>query len=74
MNRRLSLDDRGDFVRLALADAKMPDVEEWADLRPYVDKRHNNYRITEAGAAVWKEYEAAERKAERDHSGGDAER
>ncbi len=61
-SRKSTHDERGDFIRLVNADPNMPDLHTWAELRKYIEVLHGNYRITDAGADLWKEYEAAERK------------
>ena len=61
-HRKAGYDERRDFVRLVNADLDMPVLPTWAEMRTYIELHHDNHRITEAGAEVWKEYQVAERK------------
>ena len=51
--RRPSYDARGDFVRLALADSSMPDVNSWIELRQYLDARGTPQGLIEAAQTLW---------------------
>ena len=64
--RRASHDARGDFVRLALADADFPNATEWQVLRHYFLQRHGNADIADVGGDVWKEFKVHERRDRRD--------
>ncbi|WP_426031077.1 hypothetical protein [Cypionkella sp. TWP1-2-1b2] len=63
--RKTEYDAKGDFVRLALADPELPDAANWNEFRLYFLQRHKNESVTDAGAFVWKEYQAAKRKEDK---------
>ncbi len=60
--RKAGYDAAGDFVRLARADSRMPDVPTWDELKSYMQGRRESYMAMEAGELVWKDYQATERK------------
>ncbi len=62
--RRKRHDASGDFARLALADAELPDFTAWDTLSVYLE-RLGNFEAVEAGRTVWAEYQARQRELAR---------
>ncbi len=60
--RKAGSDAAGDFVRLARADATMPDVTSRDELKSYMGSRRDSYDAMEAGDLVWKDFQAALKK------------
>lgn len=63
--RKIAYDAEGDFVRLALSDPNLPDAANWNEFRFYFLQRHKHEGVTDAGAHVWKQYKAAQRKEDK---------
>ena len=60
--RKAGSDAAGDFVRLARADATMPDVTTRDELTSYMGSRRDSYDVIEAGQLVWKDFQVAVKK------------
>ena len=57
LQRTATYDAKGDFVRLALADANFPCGAEWEEMQTYIMQRHGNHVLADAGQDVWKDFE-----------------
>lgn len=60
-----TIDQRGDFMRLAMADPNLPNIASWPDLRAYVVTTHSSDQVFSGAALTWKAYLAAVAKARR---------
>lgn len=62
--RKAGLHALGDFIRMARADAALPDIHSWEELQAYIERR-GTFQEVEAARQVWADYQAYERAAGR---------
>jgi hypothetical protein len=60
--QKMHSDNRGDFIRLALADVDLPDMRSCDELRSYMMTRHQSHHLSDVASIVWKDFEADKRK------------
>ena len=65
MMSKPTIDPRGDFMRLALADPALPDITSWPDLRAYAATTHRSDQVFSGAALTWKAYLMAVAKERR---------
>ena len=65
LTQKAGHDENGDFLRLANADVHVPDMGTWHEFYTYFEVQHGG-RIADAGAILWKKYQASESKARND--------
>ena len=58
-------DEQGDFIRLAKANAALPDVASWRELKSHMEASGAPSRVMDAGERVWANYLTSLRDAER---------
>ena len=58
-------DAEGDFVRLASADAGMPDVTTWEELPAHLVAHKASYSMLASARDVWSKYQKLRQKTEK---------